>query len=538
MSTVSGVPGRSDEPFFHQPNTTSLINEIARAESLVIYAGAGVTKAETGHTWSSMVKLLFAQLIEEESLSTAIAASFDLPKRASIIREYFQRSAKGAASQTIANSLRTSLYPETRWNSGEYATTVGLLCKKKVAVGHKVVVVTTNYDQHLEKALRKTPDEIHSLTLPLSGQLDTGKVLDELAEHGDKVSVVHLHGSILQVPKPGMPEDIVLDEVDYLRTENQTNAILTSLFNTSNVLILGSSLEDAPLMRALWKTRGTVTRRRWAVFPRQNYAANIGAYGGHRQTYSDLIYALERRCSLFDLDIISPDFFSQASQFAREVAVSCDCTSGQQEYAQASYNRRLSEWWNAWFEPRSKPVSGGSIRKATVEAQRRDHRGLLRSLGMLQKEFFSTKNNREKLKLELWVRWEPTSRNRGLQLWASSTGTWIDCETMRNVQVHAYSEYLAVKSFCEGVACAQQKQGREHERWKNYIAVPVSIGPEPRTIQAGVIVLATTETGTSSIMNEDDDTGLTTMRALSLLLAPIGTRLLSDQTSNSGSAKS
>lgn len=514
MEPDGRMPGRSREPFFHQPRTIRLIEEVAASEHLVIYVGAGVTITESGHSWSSMVKLLFGELGERSEPSAAIAETFDLPKQASIANEYFQRAEPDAASRVVANLLRRALYQEARWRGGDYTAAIGQFCKEKLASGHEVAIVTTNYDQYLENGLRDassdsaTAELVQSRVLPLDHALDEQAVSRLLEEIRGVLPVVHLHGVILPERNAAVAEDIVLDEVDYLRTEAGSSAVLTGMLERNDLLILGSSLEDAPLMRALWKTKAA-GHRRWALFPRQNYRGSPGAYGNHPQTYDDLIYAQRRRCELFRVQVVAPDFYSQAPQFVKELAIASECARGGHEdaaYQLSQYGIRLADWWKRWIGDRSN-ASG----KPTVNAQRKDHNELKRALDRIQKTAAVMIGARERLKLELWVRWKPSSHCRGLQLWASSTGTWLDHQTMRNEEIDVDSEFLAVRAFCNGVVELQSGPNGPRDRWKKSLAVPIRVGSESRKFQAGVIVLSTNVQGQGSIIDEHDDERMNTL---------------------------
>ncbi|HEX4721887.1 MAG TPA: SIR2 family protein, partial [Pseudonocardiaceae bacterium] len=390
------------------------------------------------------------------------------------------------ASREIADILHGELYQARQWRGGDYADSIAVLCREWVTRRNgRIVVLTTNYDQYLEEAFYQTAGTTEPDGLVGSFTLDreSGKALRSLRK---PVSIMHIHGVVLREPVAGRLDQIVLDDGDYFRTENDTADLLTSLFSRNDVLILGSSLEDAPLLRALWNTRRG-KHRRWAVYPRQNLATGPGAY--RRREYNDMIYTVRERTSDFRLDVIAPDFFCQAAQFVREVCVALCHSANDQQYDLANftheYNRRLNEWWRSWYKSR---------RANQVAAHRADHDVLAAEIEQVR----TLLGTNERLKLELWLRWRPSRRNRVLKLWASSTVTWQDPAMQHEVPIEAGSPDPAVQAFCAGAA-QLHTVGTSHDRWRRYLAVPLRNGERAHSIQVGVFTLSSMDEHSTSL---------------------------------------
>lgn len=471
-------PARSQTPFFCQPKTAQAVARIARSTRLVLYVGAGATITQSGHSWSTIVNVLLHRMPISEQAREAIRHGYDLPKQASIVRDYFRRKHHPRA---IADILRQELYRARSWRGGDYADSIALLCQEWAERHGSIVVVTTNFDQYLEQAfyqisLDQRVDELVG-SYWVSGESATPPEPPDAP-----VSIIHIHGVVPEnppLPDTAAPDEIVLDEGDYFRTEDQTDAVLTGLFQDSDVLILGSSLEDAPLLRALWNNKGT--GRRWAVYPRQNLPSDGGAYG--RRGHDDMIYNLRCRMSEFGVDVIAPDFFCQAAQLVREVGVALRHSTDRPRYTSPNYpheyNRRLRRWWEDWFASR---------RDDQVAAQRADHEVLAQEIDQLRTVLG---DSTEKLKLELWLRWEPSATTRVLRLWASSTVTWKDPSLQHEIPIEADSPRPAVRAFCAGAAQVGTAT-TPYDRWRKYLAVPVRNGERMHSIQVGVFTLSTT----------------------------------------------
>lgn len=524
MRTVGHTFGRSSEPFFHQKSTHGVIAEIAESRSLVIYVGAGATRTESGHSWGSIVDLLIGTIDTTSEGRDRIRRGYDLPKQASIAREYYRRTYAHYATDHMAFVLRRALYNGDSWRGGNYADSIALLCREFVDQGRSVFIVTTNYDQYLELAFSRVLDEdtallagSYLLAPPSAPRAQT--VLDELGGIDAKVPILHIHGLVL-VPngtRSGVPQDIVLDEADYLATEHQSDIVLTNLFESHDVLILGSSLEDQPLLRALWKSRNG--RRRWAIYPRQSLPKESGAYDDEGGAYGNTIRTLEQRMKIFDVQIVAPDFFSQAAQLIREVCVACACSDQGISYDdnrfEYKYSKRLGQWWEDWF---------GSRCDDLLAAQYQDSARLMTAVRDISKLL---DEDQDELKLELWVRWAPSSALRSLKLWASSVGTWTDPNIAREAPIDATSSCPAVEVFCEGAARAKPTDDH-HGSWRKYLAVPIRNGDKKSSVQVGVLVLSTSRSTETRL----DEAERETLNVLAETILAIGAALMSRREEN------
>lgn len=117
------------------------------------------------------------------------------------------------------------------------------------------LIVTTNYDNLMEKALDYVGVEYRRVVQPVGGfdEKTRRDLNDELAEWGDRLVLYKIHGSFLHPdgnPGEGAGELLVTEE-DYIRYLTIANVqgrgvpnIVAGLLKASTILFLGYSLED------------------------------------------------------------------------------------------------------------------------------------------------------------------------------------------------------------------------------------------------------------------------------------------------------
>ncbi|WP_172603538.1 SIR2 family protein [Rhodococcus ruber] len=515
-------------PFFDRIETLEFIRDVAQSRKLLLYIGAGVTIDSSGLTWEGLVRKLAERAsIDEDSVRRMFGGLTPVQVASIVAAKYNEKWGDSRFEARLISDIRSELYNDHLWREGQYAMSVAILCASLARSGVDVTVVTTNYDEHLEASYNslvanqfgKAPFEFAPSTLSRERDVPEEQVDDDEFEVSASeaslvpvVSLIHIHGFIPQDSFDSKMEFAVFSERNYIDSEGVVQDFLEPLMKDSNVLILGSSLDDPPLIRSLALSADT-KRSRWAVIPRQGLPRNSEPYTVPILEDSNIANILQRRADQLGLRIVVPDFFSQASQLPREIArLLDDATSTAPDdlkVAEArSYKRRLDTWWAAWSK-------GNSVR--FEENQQRAHAYLNERIAEIRD---ITGRSDEGLKLELWVRWKPDSRC--LRLWASSTGTWRDERTMRQCPIDADSVYTPVKAFCFGTSRIVETAALS-ERWKRYLGVPIRIAADTASsVMVGVVTLGTNEIKGSRISYDRPDT----LQALRETMEKIGSDLL------------
>lgn len=536
---------RTRPPFFSRRSTARLIREIAAQKNLIVYVGAGVTISETGASWRAMIRHLMSGFEVDEAERKALFALSDvLPplQQASIVWHHYRRSfgATHALGQ-LQESIAQQIYRTNQWRSGDYSAATVLMCSALRSAGANVTVVTTNYDNYLEQAsdilrIEHGEDKISRLrsivaepfTEPVADDkegasaqtvLSVGSDYEDLEQSEEYVPVIHVHGVLEPREIITISTGIVFSEADYENSQEDVAQEIEAEFHDSAVLILGSGLDDPPLLRALARTVDGVAPR-WAVYPRAAMPRLLKPYETENPgSAEDIARQFTARAEEFGLELIVPDFYSQASQFVREVAHAAVLSAGGRMYRVGSgtdYDRRLTDWWNAWEATNLEP--GRRI------AQQHAHTRLANELPLLRLVINALD---DRVKLELWVRWRPSTDNRHLQLWASSTGTWPDTHSARRVPIQEDSPYAAVEAFTRGQVLLSKTLGRS-DRWERYFAVPIRTkGPFTSQV-VGVLTLAVSNDGNQTQVSEKHPEVL---EALGRRMVSLGRELLVDKLS-------
>lgn len=454
--SVSPAQRNLDEPFFHDRHTQLKITEIAGQQTLVIYAGLGVTIDRTKKNWHGLIEGLLeapALALSPEQIHGVFAASGGSTIAAASISYELFVDALGAtkAQAAVQKRMRELLYPTTLISeTGRLVAAIGALMDAWARAGRTVVVVTPNYEDLLLELLRgMTPVPVEVVHITASTKATKADEL--LAASGMKY--VYLHGA---VPDNGPFVRPVLHERDYFETETSVRGFLQRLFEQSDTLFVGTSLQDPPLIAALLGAAPgpAPSRRRWALMPLQD-----AAWSRDRDRKAEEVGYHDLRLRHLGVEGIYPDFFGQIAQFIHEVQ---ECHHQDKPYESPTfgsrYGQRLCRWWDAWEQKHAAPSKQAVAHRALAGFLDDDLRHVLKA-------------HDERLKVELWLRWNPHDR-RDLALWASSVGTWRSHDDMRYAPIAADSEVVAVQVFTQGRIVAPRLV--DAGRWKAIAGVPLT----------------------------------------------------------------
>ncbi|MGH9089829.1 MAG: SIR2 family protein [Acidimicrobiales bacterium] len=358
--------------------------------------------------------------------------------------------------------------------------------------GGTVDIVSTNFDQSIEEALRSpqfekmrkklniTPNDIQSLS-----NTTNAKAQIDAARESDHCTVVHLHG-VLELENLHPKGQLVFSEEDYAQMTTESNGwqqgLLADCLNKENsvALFLGMSLDDPNIARhlySIYEPEDSVDSKRIVVIPRQSEPWRSGIEETDRQVDR----ATRERLRRLSIDKETPDFHSQVSQLLVEI------TLKRAKPKKKGVSERLSLW-------RSSMAEAGRIdttRDRSFEDIQLLNSRILRSVRKLiflltEKERL-TKVTDERFSVLLWA---VNSINDTLELWGSSESAWMERETLLAPQIAANSVYYSVSAICQGMDVVFEKLRMGGSRWALTYTHPICLSDGRWTsMSTGVIEL-------------------------------------------------
>jgi len=494
---------RSDQPFFHLGETHKLIETIAaRDDPLTIFAGAGVSVDFGCPDWRTLVALLIANRLvldddmpkpEAREVATQLVRACGPIPAASVAMRLYEESTRTRSDplKQIHSDLSGYLYSEWDAPAGPLLREIVRLAITWRGLGRDIAVITTNYDDHLEReaARQGSPYDFFSMT-----SASPRNPPDEV------VPVYHLHGL---ARRDGVVEgDIVLSErahvsgrelVSVPEPDNWREDVILGHLEQSSVLFVGTSLTDPILVTSLIVTSQRTGHSRYATFPRQ-------ADPWLEEPQDTIREALDRvsveRLRHLDVEPIRPDFFGQVAQFLAEVRLCSVAGPGSYAGPDAAirYGQRMSRWWSDWSLKITKR-GFASAQRACQRLLANGRDSIAEQLGLTAK-----RGDAEQLKLELWARAEPEARS--LELWCSSEATFHSPQAlMHRSPVTNNSPYVAVQAFCQGYVKRGPVSPTRDARWRSFASVPIELeGPPWEQLTVGVINLLSTAPATQSAL--------------------------------------
>ena len=479
--------------------TAEAIAQLAGSEEpLLIYCGAGVSIDRTGLTWSGLVRSCYpghySKYYRHGPRKSDVDALMSQPPdqlASSLIYTLRQvaRVSKSSLQYTLRERLRTSLYGnKSTWQAGRLATNIVYLAIFRALDGRETTILTTNYDDHLEHQF----DAIRSYLEPFDGNLFPGlevtdpdgrliRLVSPVGKGPEKpVELVYLHG---RVPRRGAVNwPIVLDENSYAATSKVVgDRLQRALIDHPLTLILGSSLSDLPLIRALSSTRNS--GRRLALLTKHAIADDLDSDGN-----SLSLDLLRHRTSELAVIPLLADFHGQVAQVVHELALRTAFPSPLPSVPRTlDYSERLGSWWNSW-------KVAAATNKELPEKLALALDGALPLFG-LETDQDPFQDVSETYRLELWVRAYPERPERQLVRWATSDGRALFGVKGKNGRIESPSYLAPVRAFAEGRSQAFDIQDLEDSRVstlrytsKSFLAVPIRVND----CIVGVLSLAST----------------------------------------------
>jgi hypothetical protein len=495
---------RSEPAFFHAVETHELIESLAARESLTIFAGAGISRDRGSPGWEELVvRLLQRPLLHltdgpEDPRSAlraaqAYADSYGPVPAASALRQLYQdrnpRLPEKSLMELIAGDIHECLYPRNSWSpGGPLAEAVVRLAVFWMSLGRDVAILTTNYDNNLEEF---AGDEDLRQFAADRGITIEAKVADDPRD-AQVIPVYHLHGYI---PFEGasrgnlaFSESGLFEGTEVIGPSEATldwrPKVLDDRLTSAATVFVGTTLRDPTVARSLIRTRAAAEEwPRYGVFPQQGDTWDEEDNPGLRLGAD---HTLRARLKHLEVSAVRPDFFGQVAQLLREVVhckLNCDGHYAPEDSAPNRYGVRLVKWWEAWRRnlKRVRP----RVHQDACQVQ------LAKTKGTVAKCFSDQRRvSRERLKLEIWVRKNP-SKGRRLELWGSSEVA-SRTTTGHISEIENQSEYAAVRALCQGYAVRGPLEAAS--RWRSYFSVPIVLSGDPWwELPVGVVNLMSTK---------------------------------------------
>lgn len=482
---------------------------------LMLYCGAGVTIDRTGHSWGSLILSLLPERKHKTrpdmpTRSQVGGLNGRAPESLASSVVYLLRANSGGGEKlrrTLRERLRASLYQEEgRWQNGRIVEEIVLLAALRSARGDETTILTTNYDTYLEQTLDKVrqnlPDSMPAPGLRVfrAGVETPLRVVEphliDPTDPGAFVDIVYLHGRLPRAKKGTVHWPLVLDENSYAAIAKPVEkTIADALEGASLALMLGTSLSDTPLVRALSTTPRDGCER-LAVLLRADFAHNNDAD-------EELALNLARhRAAELGVGLLFPDFPGQVAQLLREVVLRRIYAVARPDVPESlPYTDRVDAWWTGWSARAGKdPDLIKRVRKTL---------GRMYKLMEIAPPASPLDVEPERFQVELWVREAPVAQHRSLRRWARAGDRQVDGLGGKVADLEVGSYLAPVRAFVDGrprLLSVEDLDGGRHDltqyTWKAFLCVPI------RTYGAmvGVMCLASTRSVQDSAMNRDSKT--------------------------------
>lgn len=526
---------RSSRPFFDDELTGEVIATTAAVKGrLLLYCGAGVTIDRTGHSWGGLIMSLLPERRRKTRPGMPTRAQVACLDRSSpetlassvvyLLREAFGSGEK--LQRTLRTRLRDALYKtQAQWQEGALVMQVMTLAVIRSDMGRETTLLTTNYDTYLESQYEKfrahfigTGATMPGLRVRLAGEKTPVRVVEpagiEPTTPGAYIDIVYLHGRLPPVGMYGNANwPLVLDENSYAASAPKVEAeIREGLRDASLAIMLGTSLRDVPLVRALSVTPPDKCQR-IAVLLRVDHAHDNG-----EDEELALLLAKHRAAEL-RVTPIFPDFPGQVAQLVGEVVMHLAYPVFRpDEPLTYPYTRRVDAWWKTWSSAHADDLD--------LTGKLREILDGVHEITEMQPAPTLMEAGHERLQVELWVRDGPVAKNRSLRRWGRATDTTPEGMAGKSEALDRDSYLAPVRAFTEGrplrLGVEALDKGRHdiaQYTWKTFLCVPV----RAHSVIVGIVCLASSHPIASSVLNRDDEM---TEELVTLLLAE-GTRLVS-----------
>lgn len=489
----------ADKPFLSQGATLRALSKLVSGDSLTIYCGAGVTIGHTGLGWKALIAEIARDGGERATISRRRRADAinEIYRSPDVSPEHFASMIiENAKSERqfddldleafIANKLAEALYKKYPWNKGTIVGNITRLAVFVAMTGIPVRILTTNYDTHIENSfeefisfLQGMTEEDESTSTPVwpglkwrtLGEAGDFEEIHSARNVTESIEVVYLHGRVAEDGRTN--GHVVLTEGDYAQTADTVLGELQEQLtkHEDRLLIVGSSLTDLPLVRALAITK-TADNFRCALLSNTRSLSHDDANTRRRITK-----ILDRRGTHLGVEILHPETYGQVAQFCEEASIAFfhDRVLGSpgsyvKKKTGVRYGQRLTHWWPEWSKQHTKSDYS------------RDYRVMREGLD-ITRTFLPQTSASESYRLELWVRRDQDLNSRTITLWASSMGPIVERGFLRTETVMVDSTNASVRALRAGkpVLLSIDDLGltKAASRWRTFLSIPIIVQIHP-----------------------------------------------------------
>jgi hypothetical protein len=482
---------------FDNPEVEKAIALLAEADKLAVFVGAGIS-AEAGlPSWTLLVRRLlghaarraphFRTQDQRDAWIDRTMLTELPPGAAGIAQSLLENEA------VLARALRAELYrpPDEGaqtlsphdFSPGPTAHAVAALrAVRDHCVPHSVMkILTTNYDNLLERALRERVD-VDADVLPWYWPEPRTK------PPRNRIKVHHLHGYVVTRRPQG--ELILTDNSYHARNtaaESRDDEV-RKILSTHSCLFLGSSFSDPNIIKYIFesadsrraRTLGDSTGTPKVAEPPQH----VALFTHHSDDPPEVLRTREevvrtRVADAFTMCVFL-DYYADVSQFVYEVAGRIETTT------RAHYHVRA----RSLLEPILRRVvytkNGAKFNAAQPALNSRLSQILKQVAREVDRQHESDLAN-EQLAMALWLLDE---QGTSISPWVATDRIHRDPRMIQTVELRPRSRWLAARAVCEGKWLGEPRSS-EQSRWTYIAGFPLLVANDG---QGYVIVGAVTIT--------------------------------------------
>lgn len=421
--------------FAHDP-IAAIIEAAGSSRRLTVVVGAGASMEAGLPSWETLVKRLLRRVVAEKRLLDVEDAEALERWEAEAARDGYLGAA--AIVDALAGEGRDQWIPEELFGAnttsadyipGPISRQIALLAD---VLGDRLRIVTLNYDDLLEQALR------------LRGLTPHVVATEDLDVPEGKFPVYHLHGYLGQ--GDGGRGHVVLSEGDYQQMtagRSWQDDLVRGALRDSTVVFVGTSLLDPNLIRYLHGAIPRTRRRAFALFVRQGtYAADVPrAIPPAREA------ALAARWGALGVTTVFASHYVDVAQVLYEIA---DKATLKAQYLPLP--GRVAEWIGRV----ERDILGVTDDDAFLRGQHAFRDLLRHSLDAAVEAVRELTGERvdETLACTLWL---VDAAGEHLTSWVTTDRLHVERATIEPVRIHEHSRWVAVRAFCRGTPLAEPR---------------------------------------------------------------------------------